>query len=51
MYEKYAKPKKNAMGVYDKVGVLQQYKAKSSELKNKFRQEIIMSHEAMAHDE
>lgn len=34
VYEKYAKPKKNEMGVYDKVGVLKQYKARTFELKN-----------------
>ena len=51
MYEKYAKPKKNEMGVYDKVGVLKQYKARTFELKNQFRQEIIMSHDAMITDE
>lgn len=44
-YEKYAKPKKNEKGVLDKVGVLQEYKARNSELKIQFKLEIISSSE------
>lgn len=38
-YEKYAKPKKNEIGVYDKVGVIQEYKIRTSQLKLKFKHE------------
>ena len=38
-YEKYTKPKKNEIGVYDKVGVLQEYKLRTSQLKLKFKQD------------
>lgn len=41
-YEKYAKPKKNEMGVYDKVGVLQEYKLRTSQLKLKFKSEVML---------
>lgn len=38
-YEKYTKPKKNEIGVYDKVGVLKEYKLRTSQLKLKFKQD------------
>lgn len=41
-YEKFVKPKKNELGIVDKVGVLQEYKLRTSQLKLQFKSEVMM---------